>query len=170
MVGQLIRRRGLGLPEAQGNFWWMPVGSRAGELAVALEQRGVVVRPFPAGIRVTVGLPAENDAFLVALDAVLTDAPDFADGWTLPTGDRARRTADLLDEIRVAAVGADDERARSLDRIGARLAELGDDDWDMLDTGGGDAGAGDSGADVRLDELVRFLAGRPAPGGVPVNP
>ncbi|MCU1364933.1 MAG: pat, partial [Ilumatobacteraceae bacterium] len=52
-VGQLLRRSGLGLPESQGNFWWLPTGSRAAELAVAMEQRGVVVRPFPTGIRVT---------------------------------------------------------------------------------------------------------------------
>jgi histidinol-phosphate aminotransferase len=159
-VGQLIRRRGLGLPEAQGNFWWLPVGPRAGELAVALEQRGVVVRPFPAGIRVTVGLPAENEAFLVALDAVLSDSPGFLDGWTLPTGDRARRTADLLDEIALDAHSADDTQARALDRIGARLAELGTDDWNTVEGGAGDPS----------DELVEFLTARRAPGGAPANP
>lgn len=164
-VGQLIRRRGLGLPEAQGNFWWLPVGSRAGELAIALEQCGVVVRPFPTGIRVTVGLPAENEAFLAALDSVLADGADFVDDWTLPTGDRACRTADLLDSIAAEATGADDARARSLDRIAARLAELGDDDWEMLDAEASNGAAGD-----HADELVRFLGGRPAPGRVPLNP
>ena len=42
---------------------------------LALERRGVVVRPFPGeGIRVTIGSAAENDRFLTALADVA--APD----------------------------------------------------------------------------------------------
>ena len=101
-VAQQLRRSGLGLPESQGNFWWLPSGARSGELAVALEQRGVVVRPFPSGIRVTVGTPEENEAFAAALDAVRSDMPSIIDDWQLPTGDRAVSTAVWLDRLDVA--------------------------------------------------------------------
>ncbi len=56
------------LPDAQANFVYIPVGNDAEPVAHGLEQRGVVVRPFPGvGIRVTIGTPAENDRFLAAL-------------------------------------------------------------------------------------------------------
>lgn len=156
-VGQLLRRRGLGTPEAQGNFWWLPVGGRAGELAVALERRGVVVRAFPTGIRVTVGLPAENEAFLAALDQVIAETPALADAWGLVTGERARGMATLLDAVVVAGatsatvdlfdarlarlhrtldgvdgITASLDAARACDRFSAALAELGDAEWDRL--------------------------------------
>ena len=39
----------------------------------ACEARGVIVRPFAGdGVRVTIGTPAENDAFLAAAEAALT--------------------------------------------------------------------------------------------------
>ena len=40
---------------------------RAAALAEAMERRGVVTRPFPSGIRVTMGLGEDNDRFLAAL-------------------------------------------------------------------------------------------------------
>ena len=98
-VAQILRRSGLGLPEAQGNFWWLPAGPKSGDLAVALEQRGVVVRAFPTGIRVTVGTWDENDRFLDALTSVRATNPDITDQWALPTGDRAVQTAVLLDRL-----------------------------------------------------------------------
>jgi len=54
-VAQQLRRNGLGVPASQANFWWLPAGAQSGQLAVELERLGVVVRPFPTGIRVTVG-------------------------------------------------------------------------------------------------------------------
>lgn len=101
-VAQQLRRSGLGLPESQGNFWWLPSGSRSGELALALERRGVVVRPFPSGIRVTVGTPEENEAFVAALDAVRAQTPAITDDWQLPTGARSAQTAAWLDRLDVA--------------------------------------------------------------------
>lgn len=56
------------LPDAQANFVYIPLGDATEGVAVGLEQRGVVVRPFPGvGIRVTIGTPEENDRFLVTL-------------------------------------------------------------------------------------------------------
>jgi histidinol-phosphate aminotransferase len=160
---QLLRRSGLGVPASQGNFWWLPVGSEAGALALALEQRGVVVRPFPTGIRVTVGAPAENEAFVAALQGVRAARPDLFARWGLPTGDRAARVADLLDALddvhslppAVIAqlrecehdvrrllgeppvsptTDVPDEGARAADRLGALLAEVGDSEWELLES------------------------------------
>lgn len=52
-------------PNHQANFVWLATGERTDEITLALEQRGVVVRPFSGeGIRVTIGSPQENDRFL----------------------------------------------------------------------------------------------------------
>jgi histidinol-phosphate aminotransferase len=71
-------------PESQANFVWLPVGAAASPLAQAMERRGVVTRPFPTGIRVTVGWPDENDRFLVALDAALDEVPEARAQWSQP--------------------------------------------------------------------------------------
>ena len=56
------------IPDAQANFVWIHLGDRTDEVCIALEQRGVVVRPFSGvGVRVTIGTPAQNDRFLAAL-------------------------------------------------------------------------------------------------------
>jgi histidinol-phosphate aminotransferase len=56
------------VPDSQGNFVWLPVGDRAQEVAAACEKAGIYVRPFAGdGVRVTVGTPEENDAFLASL-------------------------------------------------------------------------------------------------------
>jgi histidinol-phosphate aminotransferase len=55
-------------PTSQGNFVWLPLGDRTTEVATACEKAGIYTRPFAGdGIRVTVGTPEENDAFLAAL-------------------------------------------------------------------------------------------------------
>jgi histidinol-phosphate aminotransferase len=60
------------VPESQSNFVWLPLADRSVEFGRACEARGVIVRPFPdEGVRVTVGTPAENDAFLTAAEAAL---------------------------------------------------------------------------------------------------
>jgi histidinol-phosphate aminotransferase len=60
-----LGRQGWAVPEAQGNFVWLPLGDRSGEFAAAAEDAGVMVRPFPEdGVRVTIGEPAANDVLL----------------------------------------------------------------------------------------------------------
>jgi histidinol-phosphate aminotransferase len=66
-----LRERGLDVADSQANFVWLPLGERTAEVAAALESRAVITRPFAGeGIRVTVGLPEEDDVFLAALDDV----------------------------------------------------------------------------------------------------
>jgi histidinol-phosphate aminotransferase len=57
--------QGWEVPEAQGNFVWLPLGDRSVEFSAAAEAAGVMVRPFPGdGVRVTIGEPAANDVLL----------------------------------------------------------------------------------------------------------
>jgi histidinol-phosphate aminotransferase len=71
-----LRDRGVEVADSQANFLWLPVGEEALPLAAALEARAVITRPFAGeGVRVTVGAPEENDAFLAALDDVRASAP-----------------------------------------------------------------------------------------------
>jgi histidinol-phosphate aminotransferase len=66
-----LTKRDVPLADAQANFVWMPLGEPAIALTLALEERGVVTRPFAGeGVRVTIGTVAENDRFLAAFDEV----------------------------------------------------------------------------------------------------
>lgn len=69
-VVEALRRIGWDVADPQGNFVWLAVGERTAELKAACEAAGVFVRPFASeGVRVTIGEPAANDAFLaVAAD------------------------------------------------------------------------------------------------------
>ncbi|MFV2099557.1 histidinol-phosphate transaminase [Micromonospora sp. LOL_024] len=71
-VGQALGKLVPDVPASQANFVWLPLGDRSVEFGRACESRGVIVRPFAGnGVRVTVGTPAENDAFLAAAEAAL---------------------------------------------------------------------------------------------------
>ncbi|HEY6234867.1 MAG TPA: histidinol-phosphate transaminase [Candidatus Elarobacter sp.] len=77
--GQLIhgfRRLNLNFIPSVGNFLTVDIGQRANSVYEALLRKGVIVRPvgsygLPNHLRVTVGLPSENDRFLAALEATL---------------------------------------------------------------------------------------------------
>jgi len=67
-----LREQGWDVPDAQGNFFWLPTGERTLELADAFGAEGLVVRAFDgAGIRVTVAEPAANARFLEVAGKVL---------------------------------------------------------------------------------------------------
>jgi histidinol-phosphate aminotransferase len=60
------------VPESQGNFVWLPLGDRSAAFGAACEAQRVIVRVFQGdGVRVTVGTPEENDAFLAAAEPAL---------------------------------------------------------------------------------------------------
>jgi histidinol-phosphate aminotransferase len=64
-VVSALAEQGWQIPDAQGNFVWLPLGERTGEFAAAAEEAGVMVRPFAGeGVRVSVGEPAGNDVLL----------------------------------------------------------------------------------------------------------
>ena len=64
--------QGWPIPEAQGNFVWLPTGDRTVEVADRLFEAGVVARAFPDdGIRVSVGEPESVDVLLRVLEELV---------------------------------------------------------------------------------------------------
>jgi len=69
-----LRDTGWDVPDAQGNFVWLPAGDRALDVAAAFEEAGLVVRPFAGdGVRVSVGEEEAVDAIVATASA---HAPD----------------------------------------------------------------------------------------------
>jgi histidinol-phosphate aminotransferase len=69
-----LRGMGLAVAPSQANFVLVDLGRPARPVYDALLERGVIVRPFanlPTSLRVTCGLPAEDDRFLGALKEAL---------------------------------------------------------------------------------------------------
>ncbi|MGN0064823.1 MAG: histidinol-phosphate transaminase [Nocardioides sp.] len=70
-----VRAAGWQVPDAQGNFLWLPSGSRTPDVVAAAEEAGVAVRPFgEEGIRVSVGEPEGNDRVIEVARAVAPPA------------------------------------------------------------------------------------------------
>jgi histidinol-phosphate aminotransferase len=70
-----LEKLGVKPAPTQANFVLVDVGRPARPVYDALLRRGVIVRPFaslPTSLRVTFGLPGENDRFLRALGEVLS--------------------------------------------------------------------------------------------------
>lgn len=71
-VAEAVRKLVPDVPPSQSNFLWLPLGERTAPFAAACADGGVIVRPFPGeGVRVTIGTPDENDAFLAVAEAAL---------------------------------------------------------------------------------------------------
>lgn len=69
-VTAALRAAGFSVPDSQANFVWLPLQQRAADFAAHCEDRKLIVRAFShaggGGVRVTIGAPEENDAFLAA--------------------------------------------------------------------------------------------------------
>ncbi|MFC0313437.1 histidinol-phosphate transaminase [Gordonia phosphorivorans] len=64
-VSAALRELGYPVSDSQANFVWLPLGEDAAAFAAAATESGLVLRPFAGeGVRVTITVPAENDAFL----------------------------------------------------------------------------------------------------------
>jgi histidinol-phosphate aminotransferase len=64
-VSAELAELGYTFPPSQANFIWLPLNERTVEFAQQSAEARVLVRPYGAdGVRVTIGAPAENDAFL----------------------------------------------------------------------------------------------------------
>ena len=60
-----LREQGWPVPDAQGNFVWLPLGEEAVPFAQACQARGLTVRPFAGdGVRATVAEPGATDRLL----------------------------------------------------------------------------------------------------------
>jgi histidinol-phosphate aminotransferase len=162
-VAQALRRRGLGVPASEANFWWLPAGDAAGELGLALERRGVVTRPLGVGVRVTIGQPEDNDRFLDALDDAVIAEPALTAEWGTATGANAIATAEWLDRLDVVLGRYRDhlsiDHQRRTDPVPGE-----DETWDDRDVWAHVAEFGD----YWLAELTTLLdspAGEPPPFG-----
>ena len=56
--------------QMQANFIWLALGEGPAAAQAACEAVGLAVRPFPEGLRITVGEPAANDLLIEALAAL----------------------------------------------------------------------------------------------------
>jgi histidinol-phosphate aminotransferase len=60
-----LAEAGYDVPTSQANFVWLPLGDQSAAFAEHCAADGVLVRPFAGeGVRVTIGLPEENERFL----------------------------------------------------------------------------------------------------------
>lgn len=66
-----LRELGFDVPDAQGNFVWLPLGDRTAAADDAFHDHGVVVRAFPGdGIRISIGERESVDRVLTAAAAL----------------------------------------------------------------------------------------------------
>jgi histidinol-phosphate aminotransferase len=75
-----LRRLQLPFTESQGNFVMFDTGRDVKQVHVSLLKRGVILRPidnygFATEMRLTVGLPEENQKAVAALEQVLREVP-----------------------------------------------------------------------------------------------
>ena len=64
-VVKALSAQGWDVPDAQGNFCWLPLGEQSLDFAKTTMRAAVSVRPFPGdGVRITIGEPEANDLLL----------------------------------------------------------------------------------------------------------
>lgn len=68
-----LREAGWDVPQAQGNFVWLPAGERTLEIAAAFEAGDLIVRPFAGdGLRISVGEEESLDRVVAVAASVLS--------------------------------------------------------------------------------------------------
>jgi histidinol-phosphate aminotransferase len=71
-----LRAVGWRVPDAQGNFVWLPAGAQSLALAEVFESAGLIVRPFAGdGIRISVGEEDSVERILGIAASVVDDLP-----------------------------------------------------------------------------------------------
>ncbi|MET0812756.1 MAG: histidinol-phosphate transaminase [Microbacterium sp.] len=72
-----LREAGWAVPQAQGNFVWLPAGDETIAIAEAFEAAGLIVRPFAGdGIRISIGEEESVDKVLRIAASVVKDLPE----------------------------------------------------------------------------------------------
>lgn len=66
-VIEALRAQGWTIEPQQANFFWLATGERTLEIKEACEAAGVAVRPFPEGLRITIGETEANDRIIDVL-------------------------------------------------------------------------------------------------------
>lgn len=71
-LAERLREIGWDVPDAQGNFVWLPAGERALEVAAAFTAAGLIVRPFAGdGVRISIGEEEALDRIVEVAAAAL---------------------------------------------------------------------------------------------------
>ncbi|WP_207549916.1 histidinol-phosphate transaminase [Thermostaphylospora chromogena] len=69
-VREALLAQGWEVPPSEANFVWLRLGDRTAAFSEACAAEGVAVRPFhPEGVRISIGDPEANDAFIAAAEA-----------------------------------------------------------------------------------------------------
>ncbi|GAA5035894.1 histidinol-phosphate transaminase [Microbacterium fluvii] len=72
-----LRAAGWNVPDAQGNFVWLPAGEHALAFAAAFEEAGLIVRPFAGdGVRISVGEEEAVEKILRIAASVVDHLPE----------------------------------------------------------------------------------------------
>lgn len=72
-----LRESGWVVPEAQGNFVWLALGSETAALAPAFDEAGLIVRVFAGdGVRISIGEEESVDKVLRIAASVVADLPE----------------------------------------------------------------------------------------------
>ena len=80
-----LRQAGWAVPEAQGNFVWLPAGAETVAVAEAFHAAGLIVRPFAGdGIRISVGEEEAVEKVLRVAASVVDTLPKDHPGRKLP--------------------------------------------------------------------------------------
>lgn len=83
-VRDALLAAGYDVPPTQANFVWVPLAERSAAYGEASAEAGVLIRPYGVdGVRITIGDPHENDAFLAfATSAAARDLAGLPAGTT----------------------------------------------------------------------------------------
>jgi histidinol-phosphate aminotransferase len=72
-----LREAGWHVPDAQGNFVWLPAGAESLDVAQAMEAEGLIVRAFAGdGVRISVGEEESVDKVLRIAESVVRTLPE----------------------------------------------------------------------------------------------
>ncbi|GGN45954.1 histidinol-phosphate aminotransferase [Actinoplanes campanulatus] len=91
-----LRAQGYPVPATQANFVWLPLGDRTGDFVAHAAAHGVDVRGFAGdGVRVTIGGPAGNAAFLRASGSFLSAGRELAQRGAVGQAGLGQQVADV---------------------------------------------------------------------------
>lgn len=83
-LADALRAAGWNVPQAQGNFVWLPAAEQTLAIAEAFEAAGLIVRPFAGdGIRISVGEEASVENVLRIAASVVKDLPEGHSGRSI---------------------------------------------------------------------------------------
>ncbi|TFC78697.1 aminotransferase class I/II-fold pyridoxal phosphate-dependent enzyme [Cryobacterium cheniae] len=74
-VWRLLGEQGWSIPAPQGNFIWLPTAQDTTDIADVLSAVGLIVRPFPEGIRISIGEEESVEKLLGICADIVDDLP-----------------------------------------------------------------------------------------------